>query len=235
MPQKDLNLYLRYANGFRIPQASRLYSVKVGYENINLEAEISDTYEIGVKKNFSKRTSVELAFYYMTIDGTILRDANTGGYRNGGSSIHQGLEATLKSEITKEWESSLSYSYSMHNYDNDPTLGDNEISNAPNHLANARLSYIPSYLKGLRIMGEWQYVGEYWMDDDHTASVGKYDGYSIGNLKADYEYSKKLSLFSKVTNITDERYAVNARYAYGKEDYTPADPRSFFAGLEYRW
>ncbi len=233
MPMKDLNLYARYANGFRIPQATRLYSVKVGYENINLTAEKSNTYEIGMKKNFSKKSFLELAAYYMTIDDTIIRDRNTGGYRNGGTSIHQGVEASLKSEITQEWESSLSYSYSKHNYDNDPTLGDNEIASAPNNLANARLFYIPDYLQGLKIMAEWQYVGSYWMDDDHT--VDKYDGYNIGNIKADYAYSKALRFFAKVTNITDEKYAVTARYAYGKEDYTPADPRSFYAGIEYKW
>ena len=54
MPQRDLNLYVRYANGFRVPQATRLYSVKVGYENINLKAENSNTYEVGVKKTFQR-------------------------------------------------------------------------------------------------------------------------------------------------------------------------------------
>lgn len=72
MPQVDLNLYARYANGFRIPQATRLYSVKVGYENISLDAEKSNTYEIGVKKNFSKKSSLELAAYYMTISDTTM-------------------------------------------------------------------------------------------------------------------------------------------------------------------
>ena len=233
MPTNDVNIYARYANGFRIPQATRLYSVKVGYENINLDAEKSNTYEIGFKKSFSKKSFFELAAYYMTISDTIIRDRNTGGYRNGGSSIHKGIEASLKSEITKEFESSVSYSYSKHNYDNDPTLGDNEMAGAPNNLANARLFYMPAYLKGLKVMAEWQYVGSYWMDDAHT--VDKYKGYSIGNLKADYKYSKKLSIFGKVTNITDKKYAVSARYAYGKEDYTPADPRSFYAGIEYKW
>lgn len=233
MPWKDLNLYARYANGFRIPQATRLYSVKVGYENINLSAETSNTYEIGLKKSFSKRSFLELAAYYMTIDGTIIRDSSTGGYRNGGSTIHKGIEASLKSVISKEWESSLSYSYTKHSYDNDPSLGDNEMSGAPNHLANVRLFYMPTYLRGLKAMAEWQYVGSYWMDDAHT--VDKYKGYSIGNIKVDYMYSKKLSLFAKITNITDKKYAVNARYAYGKEDYTPGDPRSFYAGIEYKW
>ncbi len=233
MPQEDLNLYLRYANGFRIPQASRLYSVKAGSENINLTPETSDTYEVGMKKNFSSKTFMEVAVYYMTIDDTIIRDGATAGYRNGGSSIHQGVETTLKAALSEEFETSVAYSYSKHNYDNDPTLGNNEIASAPNHLANARLYYIPSYAKGLRIMGEWQYVGSYWMDDEHT--VDKYGGYSVGNLKADYKYSKKLRIFTKVTNITDKRYSVNSTYAYGKSNYTPADPRQFYAGLEYRW
>ncbi len=233
MPSNDLNLYARYANGFRIPQASRLYSVKVGYENIDLKSEKSNTYEIGLKKNFSKKSFLDLDVYYMTISDTIIRDRNTGGYRNGGSSIHKGIEVSLKSEITKEWESSLSYSYSKHNYDNDPTLGDNEMADAPNNLANARLFYMPTYLTGLTMMAEWQYVGSYWMDDKHTA--GKYKGYSIGNFKANYTYSRKLTIFGKVTNITDEKYAANARYAYGKEDYTPGDPRSFYVGVEYKW
>lgn len=233
MPTKDINIYARYANGFRIPQATRLYSVKVGYENIDLDPETSNTYEIGYKQSFSKKSFLELAAYYMDIDDTIIRDKDTGGYRNGSSSIHKGVEISLKSEITKEWESSLSYSYSKHTYDNDPVLGDNEIAGAPNHLANVRLFYMPEYLSGLTLMAEWQYVGSYWMDDDHEA--GRYKGYSIGNLKADYIYSKHLSLFGKVTNITDERYAVSARYAYGKEDYTPGDPRSFYFGLEYKW
>jgi outer membrane receptor protein involved in Fe transport len=233
MVQKDLNIYARYANGFRIPQATRLYSVKVGYENINLDAEKSNTYEVGVKKQFGKNTSADIAAYYMTIDDIIVRDAATGGYRNGGSSIHKGIELSMQSKMTKEWESRLSYSYTKHNYDNDPAYGDNEMAAAPNNLANARLYYLPSYLDGLTLMGEWQYVGSYWMDDAHDA--GKYNGYSIGNFKADYVYSKKIRIFAKVTNITDKKYAVTARYAYHKEDYTPGDPRSVYAGLEYRW
>ena len=233
MPMSDVNIYIRYANGFRIPQATRLYSVKVGYENIDLKAEKSNTYEIGFKKSFSKKSFFELAAYYMTIDDTIIRDRNTGGYRNGGSTIHKGIETSLRTKITKEWESSLSYSYSRHNYDNDAKYNNNEIANAPKHLANARLFYTPAYLKGLKVMAEWQYVGSYWMDDAHQD--GKYKGYSIGNLKVDYVYSKKLNIFGKITNITDQKYATRARYAYGKEDYTPGDPRSFYIGIEYKW
>ena len=233
MPMADLNLYARYANGFRVPQATTLYSVKVGYENIDLTPEISNTYEVGFKKAFNEKTYFEASAYYMTIKDTIIRDSVTGGYRNGGRSIHKGIESTLKTAFTKEFEASVAYSYSKHNYDNDPTLGDNEMAGAPNSTANTRLYYMPSFVHGLKMMAEWQYVGAYWMDDAHT--VDRYNGYSIGNFKADYTYSKELKFFAKVTNITDKKYASRAKYAYGKEDYTPGDPRQFYAGIEYKW
>jgi len=234
-PTKDLNLYARYANGFMIPQASRLYSMKAGYEEVTLDPETSNTYEIGVKKQFGEKSYAEVAFYYMSVDDTItrFRDAITSEYyyNNGGSTIHKGLEATLQVQLTKDFATNIAYSYSKHNYDNSDTYGDDEISQAPNHLSNIRLIYTPSYLKGLRIMAEHQYVGSYWMDDDHDK---KYGGYSIGNLKADYAYSKKMNFFGKITNITDEKYAVSASNGWS-ESYTPGDPRQFYAGIEYKW
>lgn len=231
-PSKEMNVYARYANGFRIPQASRLYSVKVGYENINLTPELSDTYEVGIKKSFSNKGYVELATYYMTIDDTIIRDGATDGYRNGGSSVHKGIETTGELQATEDWAARVAYSYSMHNYVHDSKYDNNEISQAPNHTGNARLIYTPSNIKGLRVMGEYQYIGSYFMDDAHVKTYG---GYNIGNLKADYTYSKSFVIFAKVTNITDERYSVSSSYAYGSDNYTPGDPRQAYIGAEIKW
>ena len=237
MPTKKMNIYLRYANGFRIPQASRLYSMQKGYEEVSLNPESSNTYELGFKNYFSKKSYIELALYYMSIDKTITRYKNTLTkdyyYDNGGSTLHRGIELTLKGQINTHFTTDISYSYSKHQYVNDWKYGDNEIEQAPNHLGNFRLVYKPAYFQGLKVMAEYQYVGAWWMDDAH--SVDKYKGYSIGNLKSEYSYTKNLRFFAKVTNITDERYAVMARYAYKKEDYTPADPRQVYGGFEYTW
>jgi len=233
MPLKDLNLYARYANGFRVPQASRLYSVKAGYEDINLDSEKSNTYEIGVKKNFAHKSFVELAAYYMTIKDTIVKDSTIDGYRNGGETIHKGVELTIAADLTKEVAAKVAYSYSKHNYNNDPEYGDNEIAQAPRTHLNARLFYKPTRVQGLTMMAEMDYVSKWWMDDTHES--GEYDGYTIGNVKADYVVNKNISIFAKVTNITDERYATAAKYSWGSYSYTPGDPRSFYGGLSYRW
>jgi len=233
-PMEDLNIYARYANGFRIPQASRLYSQKVGYESVNLDSETSDTYEIGVKKEF-ENSYLEVSTYYMVIDDTITRYTNVSNglyyYDNGGKTNHKGVEITAFSQLTQDWGVKGAYSYSKHKFDNDPVYGNNQQAEAPNTTANGRVIYTPNYVKGLSLMAEWQYVGKYYMDDANTK---EYNGYSIGHFKADYRYNKALSVFGKVTNITDKQYATAASLRYGN-NYTPGDPRQFYAGLEYRW
>ncbi len=232
---KGTNVYFRYANSFNIPQASRLYSMSEGYEEVSLDPETSNTYEVGIKKQYTNKNYTELAIYYMSVDDTITRYKNdiTGDYYydNGGSTTHKGVEATAQVKVTDEIATRIAYSYSIHNYVDDDTYNNNEISQAPNHLANIRLIYTPAYIKGLRIMGEYKYVGSYWMDDDHEK---EYEGYNVGDLKTDYTYSKQLSFFGKITNITDERYAVSASNGWS-ESYSPGDPRQFYLGAEYKW
>lgn len=232
-PNDELNLYARYANGFRIPQSTQLYSMKVGYQTTDLDPEISNTYEIGIKKRFGKHF-VELAGYYMDIKDTITGYTAPGNaykyFENGGTTIHQGIEASTSLALTDELEAKIAYSYSTHTYENDQIYDDNDMSAAPRTMANTRLFYTP--LAGMVVMGEWQYIGSYWMDPENTK---EYNGYSIGNLKADYKIKENVSVFGKVNNITDKRYATRATYEYGSNNYTPGDPRQFFAGLEYRW
>jgi len=234
-PNDALNLYVRYANGFRIPQSTQLYSMKVGYQATELDPETSNTYEIGFKKRFGKHF-VELAGYYMDIKDTITGYTAPGNaykyYDNGGTTIHQGVEASTSLVLTDELEGKVAYNYSTHKYENDAKYDSNNMASAPRTIANTRLFYTPVGLKTLVLMGEWQYVGSYWMDPENTK---EYNGYSIGNLKADYKAAKNLSLFGKVNNITDKRYATRATYEYGSNNYTPGDPRQFFAGMEYTW
>ena len=238
-PKEDLNLYARFANGFRIPQAIQLYSQKTNTQVTTLNPETSNTYEIGIKKRYGKHF-VELSGYYMSIDNTITRypvpNTSTYYYENGGTTVHRGIEASTSLVLTDELEAKIAYSYSTHKYENDSQYTNNDMSAAPRNTANTRLFYSP--FSGMKLMGEWQYIGSYWMDNENTQ---KYNGYSIGNLKADYKIRKNISVFGKVNNITDKRYATRATLDHYSnntvhvKNYTPGDPRQFFAGLEYRW
>lgn len=230
---KNQNLYFRYANGFRIPQASRLYSLRTDNIAFQLDSEITDTFEIGYKVG-TKKIQFVAALYHMSIDDSIVRRENAGGdryYINAGKTTHKGIELTGLYHFNKQLSTRLTYSYSEHHYVNDAVYNDNEQAAAPNDLANFRVIYKPSALPGLNTVFEVEHVGEYWLDDDNTRT---YDGYTVGHLKATYQANKKLNLSAKINNISDEIYAENASFSYGKEKYTPAAPRQLFFGLEYQ-
>jgi len=229
---ENLNIYARYANGFRIPQSTMLYSLKSGFETFKLDPETSDTYEIGMKIG-NKKNYLEAAGYYMSVENTFTQYGTSPSkyYANGGESIHKGIEISGSSQLCEEVEVKAAYSYSKHTYNNNISYGDNEMAAAPNHTANARLFYSPEGIRGLTLMGEWQYIGSYWMDDDNTM---KYNGYSIGNVKTEYKLNDGFTLFAKMTNISDKRYATSASKGWGI-DYTPGDPRQLYAGMSYTW
>jgi iron complex outermembrane recepter protein len=226
-------LYTRYANGFTIPSATKLYSMKAGYSEAKLDPETTNTYEVGFKKEFEK-AYFESSAYFMNIEDTITTNKDADGntyYLNGGKSEHKGVELTLFSNLTEDISSKIAYSYSRHNFVDDINYKNNEMAEAPNHTGNFRLFYNPFFMKKLTLMGEIQYVGDYYMNNENTK---KYSGYEIGNVKGTYNLSKNLSIFGKVTNITDKKYATSASSSWS-DSYTPGNPRAYYAGLNYKF
>ncbi len=231
VPSERQLIYARYANGFRIPQASTLYSLRTNNIAFDIDPEISDTFETGYKLA-TQRHELDMSIYYMIIDDTIVRrenDAQERFYLNGDKTIHQGIELSLSSTLTSEISSKVAFSYAEHKYDDDAEFGNNEQEQAPNDTANVRLIYKPKMLRGLTTMLEWEHVGSWWLDNNNTK---KYNGYDIGNIKLSYRRNKNLMFFAKVNNISDVIYAESANISFGRERYTPAAPRQFFAGVE---
>ena len=227
-------VYGRYANSFRVPSASRLYSLKTNNASFTLNPETSDTFEVGYKLD-GKSTDIEVAFYYMNISDTITRYEDGSGdryYDNGGTTINKGLEISLSQTFSSEWSSKVAFSRSEHRFENDTTYGNNEMASAPNNKVNVRFFYSPNQIQGLKLMAEADYNSDYYMDHSHTKS---YAGYKVFNLKADYDVNKTWRVFAKVDNVTDEVYAESASYGYGKEKYTPAAPRQVFLGVNATW
>jgi len=228
------NIYARFANGFRIPQASRLYSLKTNNIGFELDPEVSDTLEVGYKRA-TEDQRLDISIYHMTIDDAIVRRENSSGdryYVNAGETRHKGVELSVLQQLCAEFSARLAYSYSKHEFVNDSIYNDNEQAAAPNDTANLRLTYSPEKIQGLSASFEVEHVGKYWLDDGNTKT---YDGYTVTHLKALYEVSAQLKLSAKFNNLSNRVYAEDASYSYGKEKYTPGAPRQFFAGIEYQF
>ena len=228
-------IYIRIANGFRIPSASRLYAQQRTSEEasgFSLKPETSDNYEIGYKQA-SDNQSISVALYQMYIGETITRRTNAQGdryYENGGDTQHRGIEIEYRRKLRDDFSAKLALTHSRHHYQNDLEYGSNEMANAPRNKANIRLYYHPS--ADLSLILESQYQSDYWMDDENQ---NQYDSYHISNVSFRYSFRSKIHFYARITNLTDLTYAERATYRYGSAKYNPAAPRQVYLGLQYQW
>jgi outer membrane receptor protein involved in Fe transport len=85
-------------------------------------------------------------------------------------------------------------------------------------------------------------IGSYFLQDSNAGSTGgvdkgvsKYDGYDLFNFRANYTVTKNVSVFTRVMNIADKRYADSASVASNTAVYSPGLPRTFYGGLEVKF
>jgi outer membrane receptor protein involved in Fe transport len=242
---ENTSTYFRYANSFRLPTAGSLYhlTTKDSGDSTGVDPETSDTFEIGYKGNFESVT-FDAALYLMDVDDGIVNvyDDELGlrYLTNATRVIHKGIELSTLWAINEEFNISLAYSKSKHEFDEDENYEGNEMRMAPDYIANVRLRYTPSYLEGLSSQLELQSIGEYWMDDDNsidpeTGLERKEDGYSIVNIKARYQVNNQLSFNARILNLTDKVYVQGAEYRYSKNSWSPGAPRTAYVGMSYQW
>jgi len=100
--EKNHQTYLRYANGFRAPQATELYRLQAGQQVADLDSEELDNLEVGLRGVFSGKLNYDLSLFYMTKDDVIFQDANRQNI-SGASTKHQGLEFNLGYRFNDNW------------------------------------------------------------------------------------------------------------------------------------
>ncbi|MBE0370973.1 TonB-dependent receptor [Pseudoalteromonas aurantia] len=245
------NVYVRFANAIRIPTASELYHLKTKETSAQLSSlseETSDTYEVGYKVNLDA-FSLELAYYIMAVDDAIVTAYDDFGasYRVNAASVeHQGIELGVNYQYSDSVSVAFAYSQSDHEFDHyiedqgrvdykskeskAHDLSGNSLQMAPEYVANLRLNYNSRAIEGLNIIAELQSIGDYWMDAKNTQ---KYSGYTVANLKFNYDLSDALKLHVRIANVTDKKYALQSELRYGKERIQPGAPRTMYAGLNY--
>jgi len=234
LSEKSL-LYIRAARGFRAPQATELYRLQKGQQVADLDSEVLDSIEIGIKGN-ADSLSYELSAYAMRKDNFIFRDANGFNISNG-KTRHAGIETQLYWQASSALAISGNLSWAQHEYDFNRDLGRGEIILKGNEIDTA-----PPWLGALRahwqrnenqaIEAEWVYQGSYFLD---AANAHRYGGHSLLNLRGWMTVANsrhRLSL--RLSNLLDTRYAERADYAFGNYRYFPAASRRISLEWQYR-
>jgi hypothetical protein len=107
------------------------------------------------------------------------------------------------------------------------------IELAPHTLGNVLLTWSPRLLNGGRLAAEWSHTGKYYMDADNTHA---YDGFDVWTLHANYRVHRSVEVFARAVNVSDVKYAELVTFStFNREQFTPGNPRSLFAGLRWSW
>lgn len=251
-------LYISHRHAFRAPTVGSLFRPGSSEGTTELEPVTSISQEIGfrgfVGLGANKGINYELAVYDMTTKNDIVSfiEGSDRKIANAGETSHKGLELSLQAPVGDQWELGFSYaamrqeykdfSYIYGHFDDscfcylreNLNFAGNKISRAPDSSGNLTVAYRPEWLAGLRMELELSHLGAYYTDQANTQ---KYDGHDVLNLRATQEFGDDLSVYARLSNLTDERYSTFTSNQVGDPDpnYRPGLPRSLVAGVRYRF
>jgi Fe(3+) dicitrate transport protein len=221
---------------------------------LDLSAELSWNYEIGIRPSFSEFLTGEFTFYTLDFSNQIIPvSVSSGGAGfgliNGGSTFHQGLELALMLDISKllnmknQFNCSFSGNYGSSYYSNDRFIaeGSESVNIKNNNLPyapNLNISSIIQYKmkSGFGVAFNAVYVGEQFTDELNTKApsadglTGIIDPYYLLDLTVSYSITDDWELFASVKNLTDERYIASRR----PQGIKVSVPRIITAGIDIK-
>ncbi|OUS32781.1 ligand-gated channel [Thalassotalea sp. 42_200_T64] len=224
----DMAFFGSWSQGFRSPQVTDMYRL----QNQQLVGEIGseqlDSSELGLR-GVSKKLTYEVAIYYMSKNNFFFRDVDGLNVTDGKTS-HQGLELSINYDLTEQLNLAVNYSYGQHEYEFNQASSDivkgNAVDTAPEQLANVRLAWQATESSKLEL--EWLHMGEYYLD---PANEHKYAGHDLLQLRGLIALNNNIHVFARIENITDEKYASRADYAYGSYRFFGGQPRALHLGV----
>ncbi len=245
-----MNVYASYNTGFRAPSESQLFRPSVAANATDAAARAllaqrlkpitASQVEFGWRGKFARWSLDVTAFELVKRDDLVSqRDiaTNLSTNVNAGKTSHRGIEAGIGIELLPSLRLDSALSYTKHKYvdwvTTNADYSGNEMEAAPKFLGNTRVTWQPS--DRVNAQFEWIHIDEYWLEASNSQSFPRYDGHELFNVRANWQLTPSLSMFGRIYNIADARYADSAQISSNTPVYSPGLPRTFFAGVDVRW
>jgi Fe(3+) dicitrate transport protein len=252
--QPALVLFAGVHRGFGPPGVADIVTAAGG--SVDLDAELSWNYEIGVRANPADGVAYEATLFRMDFENQIVPASVAGGsgatLTSAGETLQQGLE--LGGEVSSlpyvEWPVEIfargSYTwltdaeYTGERYSNvagfsSVKVTGNRLPYAPEHLLSATVGVRTP--QGLEVGVEAVYTSAAFTDDLNTVDIvangqrGEIPGYTVWNLTANYNLQAcDCTVFATAKNLGDKLYIADM-----SRGLIPGMPRLLQAGFEVRF
>ena len=216
-----------WSQGFRAPQTTDMYRLQNQQLVGEIEAEQLDSLELGLR-GISNSLTYELVIYSMNKDNFFFRD-DDGLNVTDGETSHKGLELSINYDLTEQFSVAVNYSYGQHEYEFDRAssgvIKGNKVDTAPEQMANVRFAWQPTDSSKVEL--EWLHMGEYYLD---PANEHDYAGHDLLQLRASLALNHNTRIFARIENLTDEKYASRADFAFGTYRFFGGQTRALHLG-----
>ena len=244
-----LHLYVSYGQGFQTPLGSELAYRPDGGAGLNfaLRPARSDNSEIGAKLRLHRDLTAEVAAFDTRTHDEIVVATNIGGrstYQNAGRTRRSGAEASLDYRLAPGWRAQLAYTYIDAVYidgyrtcagspcatPNQLVASGNRLPGVPHNDAYAGIDWGGPLGWRASLVGE--YISAIAVNDANTEFAAAYPVFNASGGYGAELGSTHLSVFLRLNNILDRRYAGSVIVDDGNGRYfEPAPGFNVFAGF----
>jgi Fe(3+) dicitrate transport protein len=214
----------------------------------SLQEETSLGFEIGLRTDTP--VSFEISYFNTSFDDMIVYPSvgagNNSAESNVGEATTSGLEVLVGTTYKMEGVQvpfQVALTYTKAEFDTSMSSTDEDKENRyDNALKGNKLPFIPKFQVNVRGGLEFEklstYLNYHWQDDVYvngsnsveiTGFDAKLPSYGVLDWSAYYKILDRVTLFGKVTNLTDEKYAVSDL----PDGYRPGAPRIASIGMEF--
>lgn len=219
---KEFNARVNIAQGYRAPDLRELYIFKntasgmqrgadtadatLGKTTYDLKPESTLTYEVGFNGQI-KNTKYDFALFYNNIED-LISQVNKGNYytfENLDKAKSYGMELGIQHQLNSKLD--IQFNWTELKTKNEQT--NEELEFNPNRIVNLKLAYnitenIDSSI-GVKYIGE-QYYQETINRGTPTETIidSTTNSYTTLNWNINYDYTKHISLYAGIDNLTDK-------------------------------
>ncbi|PMO05898.1 ligand-gated channel [Vibrio splendidus] len=251
---ESLNTYLSYNHGFRAPGYDKIYGYQnhdfvpitpfVIVPNMDLEAETSDSFELGSKFD-NGQTQLYAAVFYQKFDNfidvkqiTFVPDSNTGNYYKQYQNVNgvetYGIEASIAHRLSDFWSVSTKVGY----VDGEDEDGEKVRTLTPWE-GNAEVTYDDNAFSAYAQVNWAQAMDNVPQCEDDLGIVtdcATTSGWASVDLGVSYSWNFGLDVSANVMNLFDKeyiRYQDVAGIANSNKIYSTEPGRYFTVNAKY--
>jgi len=208
-----------------------------GLTDQQLDGERSTNYELGIRGTHGALT-YEVAAFNMDFDNQVVTgnsDPNLS-QSNAGETTHRGMEFSVGYIFGNGLSIDANATWVPESDFKSGAYAGNRLPYAPEHIANLALNYQSGNLRTSFLV---HYRGEQFGDPSNRVDIptnaaggiwgGKLDAYTVADIVAQYEFSRALTAFGSIKNVSDERFITGLR-----QGIYAGPERTFELGIRFR-